>query len=281
LEIDHSNADGADNDDSLRKDHHMSYVDLHLHLLPGVDDGAQDDAAALAHARRLAAEGVRDVTVTPHVNGWWPVEVAEIAPRTAVLAALLADHDIGVRVHPGGELDARHARTLSDSELELIAQGAPERRWLLVEAPFRGMDGEFVADCAELAQRGFAAVLAHPERAAGAGEPAGRATLRSLVEAGAVAQVNVCSLLGNNGLRVQETAVALLRCGLAHVIASDGHPGTRDHTVALGFVLAQRAGASSTQAWRLTQANPRYLLTQGIPAAPSDATLAALALAID
>ena len=56
----------------------MSYVDLHLHLLPGVDDGAQDEAASLAHARRLAAEGVREVTVTPHVNGWWPLEIATI-----------------------------------------------------------------------------------------------------------------------------------------------------------------------------------------------------------
>ena len=103
-------------------------------------------------------------------------------------------------------------------------------------------------------------MLAHPERAARAGEPGGIATLRSLLDAGAVAQVNVCSLLGNNGLRVQETAVALLRSGLAYVIASDGHPGTREHTVALGFTLAQRAGASSVQAWRLTQANPRFLL---------------------
>ena len=60
----------------------------------------------------------------------------------------------------------------------------------------------------------------------------------------------------------------LLRNGLAYLIASDGHPGTRDHTLALGFVLAQRAGASSVQAWRLTQANPRFLLTHGIPQAP-------------
>ena len=259
----------------------MSYVDLHLHLLPGVDDGAQDEAASLAHARRLAAEGVRDVTVTPHVNGWWPLEPASIPARTAALAAALAEHGIGVRVRPGGELDARFARTLTDAELELIAQGPEGSRWLLVEAPFRGIDEEFTADVAELGSRGFGAVLAHPERAAGAGEPGGVATLYALLEAGAVAQVNVCSLLGNNGLRVQETAVNLLRAGLAYVIASDGHPGTRDHTVALGFVLAQRAGASSLQAWRLTQANPRFLLSHGIPAAPSDATLAALALAID
>ena len=65
------------------------------------------------------------------------------------------------------------------------------------------------------------------------------------------------------------------------MIASDGHPGTREHTVALGFTLAQRAGASSVQAWRLTQANPRFLLAHGIPTAPSPATLEAVALAID
>ena len=259
----------------------MSYVDLHLHLLPGVDDGAADEAAALIHARRLAAEGVRDVTVTPHINDYWPLEIATIPERVAALASLLERAGIGVRVRAGGELDARHARRLSDAELELIAQGPAGSRWLLVEAPFRGLDASFAADCAALLERGFGAVLAHPERAAGAGTPAGLEALRELLATGAVAQVNVCSLLGNNGLEVQETAVGLLRAGHAYVIASDGHPGTRDHTLALGFVLAQRAGASSVQAWRLTQANPRFLLTHGIPQAPSAATAAALELALD
>jgi protein-tyrosine phosphatase len=259
----------------------MSYVDLHLHLLPGVDDGAPDEAVALTHARRLAAEGVRDVTVTPHVNRYWPLEIATIPRRVAELGALLAEHAIGVRVRPGGELDARYARELTDAELELIAQGPAGSRWLLVEAPFRGLDDAFAADCDALLRRGFGAVIAHPERAAGACEPAGEQALRSLLATGALAHVNVCSLLGNNGLDVQESAVSLLRAGLAYVIASDGHPGTRDHTLALGFVLAQRAGASSVQAWRLTQANPRFLLTHGIPQAPSPATTAALELALD
>ena len=123
----------------------MSYVDLHLHLLPGVDDGAADDAAALAHARRLAAEGVRDVTVTPHVNRHWPLEIATIPERVARLALLLAEHSIGVRVRPGGELDARYARECSDAELDLIAQGPAGSRWLLLEAPFRGLDAAFAA----------------------------------------------------------------------------------------------------------------------------------------
>ena len=110
----------------------MSYVDLHLHLLPGVDDGAPDEAAAIAYARRLAAEGVREVTVTPHVNGWWPLDIASIPERTTELAEALARHGIGVRVSPGGEFDARFAQTLSDDELELIAHGPAGSRWLLV-----------------------------------------------------------------------------------------------------------------------------------------------------
>ena len=256
----------------------MSYVDLHLHLLPGVDDGAADDSAALAHARRLASEGVRDVTVTPHVNGYWPLEVASLPRRVAALQELLDHNGVGVRVRSGGELDARHAHGLDDSELELIAQGPPGSRWLLVESPFRGLDETFEADCAAIAARGFGIVLAHPERARGAASAEGDAALRRLLGTGALAQVNVCSLLGNNGLDVQERAVELLRSGLAYVIASDGHPGTRDHTLALGFVLALRAGASSVQAWRLTQDNPRFLLIHGIPSTASALSDAALEL---
>jgi len=256
----------------------MSYVDLHLHLLPGVDDGAQDEGAAIAFARRLAAEGVRDVVATPHVNSYWPLDVHTIPARVDALNRALRERGIGVRVRPGGELDARRARNLADDELELIAHGPDDGRWLLVEAPFRGIDDEFAADVEALAGRGFGAVIAHPERAAVGEDPA---PLRALLAGGAVAQVNVCSLLGNNGIAIQETAVRLLRRGLAYVIASDGHPGTREATQALGFVLAVRAGASSVQAWRLTQANPRFLLDHGIPTAPSPATAAALELALD
>jgi protein-tyrosine phosphatase len=88
--------------------------------------------------------------------------------------------------------------------------------------------------------------------------------LREQLALGAVLQVNVCSLLGNHGLEAQETAVALMRNGLVYVLASDGHPGAREQTLRLGFVLALRAGASSIQGWRLTQANPRFLLRHGI-----------------
>ena len=69
----------------------MSYVDLHLHLLPGVDDGPPDEAASLVHAERLAREGVHEATVTPHIgHPDYPLDVATIAERTRALQAAIA-----------------------------------------------------------------------------------------------------------------------------------------------------------------------------------------------
>jgi protein-tyrosine phosphatase len=259
----------------------MSYVDLHLHLLPGVDDGAKDERDALAYARRLAQEGVREVTVTPHISPAWKLEVASIPGRVAVLQCLIDEQRLGIRLHAGGELHPSMALGLTDAELAVLAQGPAGSRWLLLEPPFSGVDETFVAVCDGLRARGYGLVIAHPERAGNLLEDGGLDLLRAQLGAGAVLQINVCSLLGNHGLRVQETAVHLLRNGLSYAIASDAHPGTRGHTLRLGFELALRAGASSVQAWHLTQANPRFLLRMGIPQAPSPATAAALELLLD
>jgi len=259
----------------------MSYVDLHLHLLPGVDDGAEDEHDALLYARRLAVEGVREVTVTPHISPTWPLEVASIPGRVAELQAAIDKRSLGVRLHAGGEIHPRSAAGLTDDELEILAQGPAGCRWLLLESPFGGVSDHFVGVCDGLRARGYGLVIAHPERAGQLLDDGGLDLLRGQLQVGAVLQINVCSLLGNHGLSVQETAVHLLRSGLAYVIASDGHPGSRSHTLRLGFELAMRAGASSIQAWRLTQANPRFLLHQGIPRTPTPATAAALELMLD
>ncbi len=259
----------------------MSYVDLHLHLLPGIDDGAQDDHDALVYARRLAVEGVREVTLTPHISPSWPLEVASIPDRVAALQAAIDKRSLGVRLHAGGEIHPRSAAGLTDDELEILSHGPAGSRWVLLEAPFGGVGHHFVGVCDGLRSRGYGLVIAHPERAGHLLDDGGLDLLRGQLQTGAVLQINVCSLLGNHGLSVQETAVALLRSGLAYVLASDAHPGSRSHTLRLGFELAMRAGASSVQAWRLTQANPRFLLHQGIPQAPTPATAAALELMLD
>lgn len=250
----------------------MSYVDLHCHLLPGIDDGAGTLEAALAHARRLQAEGVRDVACTPHVKrAIFPgVEPSELADRVAAVRRAVAAEGLAVRLHAGGEVAHEDALELHPRVLAQVAQGPPEARWILLECPFAGLDAGFLAAAERLTDLGYGLVLAHPERSADVlGE--GRARLEALRAAGALLQVNVCSLLGAHGLAVQDAAAALVRAGTAFCLASDGHPGSREQTLALGFALLLRAGASSTQAWRLTQANPRFLLRSGMPALSLDA----------
>jgi protein-tyrosine phosphatase len=240
----------------------MSYVDLHCHLLPGLDDGAKTMQDTLRHARRLHAEGVRDVACTPHIKRchFPDLVLEELAERRADAQRAIAEEGLRVRLHPGGELAHEDALVLEPEQLDLIAQGPAGARWLLLECAFEGLDEDFSAAVARLASLGYGALLAHPERAAG-----GHERLWPLLEAGALLQVNVCSLLGNHGLDAQELATDFVRRGLAYCLASDGHPGTRQHTLQLGFHLLLAAGASSAQAYRLTQSNPRFLLQQGIP----------------
>lgn len=244
----------------------MTRVDLHLHLLPGVDDGAPDEATALEHAARMAADGVQAATVTPHVGSpYFDVAVGEIHDRCADLQRALDREGIALRLEPGGEVYPGAAADLSVAELQAIAHGPQGARWVLAEVPFAGVDDAFVAGLADLRARGFGIVIAHPERATGLLTDGGLARLRPALEAGAVLQVNACSLLGRQGPEAEEAARRLIRARLAYIIASDGHPGTRTHTLAAAEAAAVVAGASAAQVVQLTQANPRFLLRHGLP----------------
>jgi protein-tyrosine phosphatase len=234
-------------------------IDLHLHLLPGVDDGPADEAASLVHAERLARDGVHEATVTPHVgHPDLPVDVHTIAERTRALQRAIDAAGIALHLHPGGEIFRSGATALGRAELDLIAHGPPGARWVLLEVPFGGIDDTFIDAARHVRGRGFALLIAHPERAARF-DPDGLRRIRPVLADGALLQVNACSLLGRNGPEAQATARRLVRDRLAYVIASDGHGGARSDT--LGAI-----GRS-----QLTDANPRFLLEHGIPAEPGHA----------
>ena len=243
----------------------MALIDLHLHLLPGVDDGPADDAASLEHAERIARAGVREATVTPHVgHPDYALDPATIAERTNVLQAVVDAADIPLLLHPGGEIHPAGAARLGRDELDAVAHGPPGARWVLLEVPFAGIDPSFLEACRHVRGHGFGLLIAHPERAARL-LPDGLRRLGPEIAAGALLQVNVCSLLGRHGSGVQTAAARLVRDGLAHVLASDGHGGARRDTLAAGPAAARRAGASALRASHLTEANPRFLLEHGIP----------------
>ena len=113
----------------------MDRVELHFHLLPGVDDGPIDLAASLELAREAVADGIGIVTVTPHARD---TAVEEIPDRTCKLRSALAAAGIDLEIRPGVELAWDDLPGLDDAILRELSHGPAGRRWLLLEAPLPG-----------------------------------------------------------------------------------------------------------------------------------------------
>src|SRR3954466_7205239 len=145
----------------------MSYVDLHCHILPGLDDGSRSLNATVRFARRLDAENVLDAATTPHIkHAHHPFNVPVLAGLRAEAQAAITAAGLDVTLHQGGELAHEDALTLDPEELQLIAQGPEHAPSLLLECPFEGIDDFFDAAVARLTGLGYGLLLAHPERAA-------------------------------------------------------------------------------------------------------------------
>ncbi len=234
-------------------------IDLHCHILPGVDDGPKTLEESLDYALTASRQGTERIVATPHVEH---VDVLDLPDRVAQLREALAAAGIELELDCGGELKPYSLGALSQEELETIAHGPPGRRWILLEVPFRGLGEELVAGADELRARGFAVLLAHPERASGfrASVP----LLRDQVERGAAVQLNVGPLTGAESPEREDAARRLLRAGLATAHATDAHPPGRPYTLRQGRQLAEAAGVRAGEVARLVDDAPRALLAQGL-----------------
>ncbi len=239
----------------------MNYAELHFHLLPGIDDGPSSIEQSVELAAAAAAEGTTTIVTTPHVHPQWVTDVSSLPERVREMNDKLAARRIRIDVRCGGELDQQMVPRLSQRELETIAQGPPGRQWLLLEAPLAGIDRSYTTAADELRERGFAVVVAHPERALRWSD-AGWETLEHELSAGSVVQINAWSVAGLYGEMVRATALWLLRTAPRAVIASDAHGGPR--MPALGLALDALAAARVAEPHRLIDAVPRGLLEQGL-----------------
>ncbi len=205
-------------------------IDLHSHILPGLDDGALDLQDSLAMARQAEEDGIAVVCATPHIRHDHNVRIEEIDARVASLQEQLDEHGLDVRIVPGGELAQTEADSLSDAQLQLVALGGAGG-WVLLE-PGPGPLGTDLEECVQrLSARGVGSVIAHPERHAGAdfeqrlGELAGRGCLIQWT-AEFVAQAAPGDLV-----------LRLAGEGLVHLLGSDAHSshGGRPVRLAAGY----------------------------------------------
>lgn len=240
----------------------MDFVELHFHLLPGVDDGPSSIEDSLALATAAVLDGTRTVVTTPHVHPAHITDPDVIPPLTRALSDQLRRERIDLSLIPGGELAHTMVGRLSQRQLECIAQGPPGRRWVLLEAPFDGLGDDFEAAADELRARGFGIVLAHPERSEHS--PETEAKLARELAFGSVLQMTASAVCGALGEGARNVALRLLRSAPVAVIASDAHG--RDRMPMLRPAVQALTDYDELSPDRFVAALPRGLLEHGVAA---------------
>jgi protein-tyrosine phosphatase len=229
-------------------------IDLHSHLLPGLDDGARDLEEALAIARAMADDGVRIVAATPHVRHDYPTSAEAMEAALATGQEAVAAAGIELEVRGGGELALDALPELSADERVRFGLGG-NPRLLLLEFPYYGWPMGLTQTVFELASQGVVAVVAHPERNAEVQEKPER--LADIVRVGGVVQLTAASVDGRLGRAPAACARRLLELELAHLIASDAHaPSVRQAGLSSA---AAAAGGEELGRW-LTHDVPAALL---------------------
>lgn len=194
-------------------------LDIHCHILPGLDDGAKHMEQALAMAKIAVGQGVRGVVATPHfIDGTPSPSVQVVLDSVDRFRDALVDAGLALEVYPGMEV------YLFPSLPEKVKAGAVltlnnNGRYLLVELPLGEIPLYSEDVFFSLLLAGVTPVLAHPERnvCLDAG------ILAQWVERGVMTQINSGSLMGLHGKMAKRAAEMYLMADLVHVVASDAH----------------------------------------------------------
>lgn len=233
-------------------------IDLHCHILPGVDDGPRTLEEAVTMCRMAAADGCEAMVATPHQRRgeWWNADRRALAALAGELQNAVGP---GFRVLLGGEV---HVDSGLLAEVEKLPDGGVQplagSRYLLIEFGSFGTAEDASHLIHELVVAGWRPIVAHPEFIPWlATDPA---LVARLVALGALTQVTAMSLTGDFGRRPQADSFSLLEAGLVHFVASDSH-GAHRRPPGLKRAYAVVAGRwGKDLARRLVADNPRAVI---------------------
>ena len=244
-------------------------IDLHCHVLPGIDDGPASIEGSVELARSAVAAGIATLVATPHVNARTPNDPDTIAHLVDVVNARLAAEEIELTVLPGAEIAVSHFAEIDPAQLPRLGLGGGP--WLLVEPPFSPVAVGLEALLLSLLEQGHRVVLAHPERCPALQRD--RQIVRSLASAGILMSITAGSLVGRFGREVRRYALELAHEGLIHNVTSDAHDSV-ERPPGMAAELEQ-AGLAPLSDW-LTRAVPAAILSgEAIPPSPAGAFEAA------
>ena len=241
-------------------------IDLHAHVLAGIDDGPATMSEAVETMATAAREGVVTLAATPHVRPDHPaVRPAELATRTSELRAACAEAGVAVELVVGGEVDLAWAQRADDGALAAASYGG-QGHDLLVETPYSELPANFEELVLRVAARGYRVLLAHPERNPTLQRNPRR--LATLLEHGTLVQVTAGALLGPRSSRSRRLATALMQERQAHVLASDRHGVAIKRTGLRDGVEAADREIGAYARWMVTDAPAAILAGAPLPPSP-------------
>jgi protein-tyrosine phosphatase len=245
-------------------------IDLHFHLLPGIDDGPEDLAESVALARAAADLDTSTIVATSHVSHHFRNDAATIAAGVERVATAVREEGIPVDIRAGAEVALTRAVELSDEELHALRLG--DGPWLLLECPLTAHASGVDKALSHLTARGHRLLLAHPERCPSLHRDP--AFLPSLVADGMLTSLTAGSFAGQFGRDVGNLSRRLFDQGLVHSVASDAHDTLRRPP----GMVAELASAEIPEEWirYLTDESPAAILAGSelpvpplLPAPPS------------
>lgn len=237
-------------------------IDIHCHLLPGIDDGAQSLADALDMASVAAADGIRTIFCTPHIYpGLYENTGPDIQRRVAQLQLILRDKGIDLDLNYGA--DVHLVPEIFDGLRTGRVPTLGGSRYLLLEPSHHVRPPRFTETVFEIIGAGYVPVITHPERLTWAEQHFSDFT--ELSRSGAWLQITGGALVGRFGVRVKRLAERFVGDGWADVIASDGHTtGQRAPILAEARARAVQM-VGEPEANRVVQSRPHAILKNLAP----------------
>ncbi len=234
-------------------------IDIHCHILPGVDDGPSSMTESLAMAKQAVADGIETVVATPHTfNEVYDNTAEEVNSRVAQLSETLSKNGLMLDLRPGSDahICVGMAERILTGEAATINNTG---RYILVEFPTQIIPSGSKDELFQLTLNDITPVITHPER-----NPVFQQrieTLHDLVAMGWVLQVTAMSISGEFGEEAMKFVHRLLELRLAHIIATDAHsPESRPPILSPAVEAAARVMGSINEAEKMVTVRPQAIL---------------------
>jgi protein-tyrosine phosphatase len=234
-------------------------IDLHCHILHGLDDGPETAAESLRMARRFERAGYRTVAATPHMvpgTAWMP-SVDQIRKRVAALNQTIQKNDWVLKIVAGMEIaiDPQIPDLLDDNRLLPLGNSS----CLLIEPPFQQLPPGWEQVIFSILSKGYSVLMSHPERCMQIAAHPG--LIDRLIELGVYLQVNWGSFFGQYGRAVARTARLMAQSGQIHCLATDSHrPGWHNPARIQAAAAKLRAVIGQENFQQITTDNPLRVL---------------------